>query len=110
MGENSFNYDAELAKLHIELVHLQEWVKSQKLKVVIIFEGRDASGNFSKAPEKGKFALSCSNFKLHTWKTQPRAHPVIVISYRRCRLQHAETLRSGIGLHRKSTLNFTSCR
>ena len=44
MGDNSFNYEAELAKLHTELVHLQEWVKSQKLKVVIIFEGRDASG------------------------------------------------------------------
>lgn len=44
MGENIFNYEAELAKLHIELVHLQEWVKSQQLKVVIVFEGRDASG------------------------------------------------------------------
>ncbi len=39
-----FNYDAEMAKLHLELVNLQEWVKSQGLKVVIIFEGRDASG------------------------------------------------------------------
>lgn len=44
MGENSFNYEAELAKIHVELVHLQEWVKSQQLKVVIVFEGRDASG------------------------------------------------------------------
>ena len=42
--KNKFNYDKELAKLHIELVHLQEWVKNQGLKVVIIFEGRDASG------------------------------------------------------------------
>ncbi|WP_242082274.1 polyphosphate kinase 2 [Aestuariivivens sediminis] len=40
----NFNYDKELAKLHIELVHLQEWVKQQGLKVVILFEGRDASG------------------------------------------------------------------
>ncbi|WP_245949166.1 polyphosphate kinase 2 [Lutibacter citreus] len=38
------NYDAELEILHKELVHLQEWVKSQGLKVVVIFEGRDASG------------------------------------------------------------------
>jgi len=37
-------YDKELKKLHEELVYLQEWVKKQKLKVVIIFEGRDASG------------------------------------------------------------------
>ena len=45
MGDtNSFNYEEELSKLHTDLVHLQEWVKKQGLKVVIIFEGRDASG------------------------------------------------------------------
>lgn len=43
-NSNSFDYDKELAKLHVELVHLQEWVKKQGLKVVIVFEGRDASG------------------------------------------------------------------
>ncbi len=37
-------YKEVLAGLHKELVHLQEWIKSQGLKVVIIFEGRDASG------------------------------------------------------------------
>lgn len=37
-------YESELAKLQIELVKLQEWVKNQGLKVVIIFEGRDAAG------------------------------------------------------------------
>ena len=37
-------YEEELAKLHTELVHLQEWIKNKKLKVVVIFEGRDASG------------------------------------------------------------------
>jgi polyphosphate kinase len=37
-------YEAELARLHIELVKLQEWIKYQGLKVVIIFEGRDAAG------------------------------------------------------------------
>lgn len=37
-------YEKELAKLDIELVKLQEWVKHEKLKVVIIFEGRDAAG------------------------------------------------------------------
>ncbi|WP_396601956.1 polyphosphate kinase 2 [Algibacter sp. R77976] len=42
--EEKFNYDEELKTLHTELVHLQEWVKKQGLKVVIIFEGRDASG------------------------------------------------------------------
>ena len=39
-----FDYDKELAKLQEELVHLQEWVKNKGLKVVVLFEGRDASG------------------------------------------------------------------
>ena len=42
--KKKFNYEEELAKLHTELVHMQEWVKKEGLKVVIVFEGRDASG------------------------------------------------------------------
>jgi polyphosphate kinase 2 len=37
-------YEAELARLQIELVKLQEWIKHQGLKVAVIFEGRDAAG------------------------------------------------------------------
>ena len=37
-------YEAELAKMQVELVKLQEWIKHQGLKVVVIFEGRDAAG------------------------------------------------------------------
>ncbi len=37
-------YEEELAKLNIELVKLQEWIRARSLKVVIIFEGRDAAG------------------------------------------------------------------
>ncbi len=37
-------YESELARLQIELVKLQEWVKHKGLKVVILFEGRDAAG------------------------------------------------------------------
>src|SRR6185369_5671521 len=37
-------YEKELAKLHVELVKLQEWVKLKGLKVCIIFEGRDGAG------------------------------------------------------------------
>ncbi|MCX7909699.1 MAG: polyphosphate kinase 2 [Ignavibacteria bacterium] len=37
-------YEQELAKLQLELVKLQYWVKHKGLKVVIIFEGRDAAG------------------------------------------------------------------
>ncbi|KJC53726.1 polyphosphate kinase [Bradyrhizobium sp. LTSP849] len=38
------DYEQELEKLQVELCHLQEWVKTEKLKVIIIFEGRDAAG------------------------------------------------------------------
>ena len=37
-------YEKELAALQIELVKLQEWIKEKGLKVVCIFEGRDAAG------------------------------------------------------------------
>jgi len=37
-------YNKELRKLEIELIKLQEWVKYKKLKVVVLFEGRDAAG------------------------------------------------------------------
>ena len=37
-------YESELAKLQIELVKLQEWIKHKDLKVVVLFEGRDAAG------------------------------------------------------------------
>ena len=38
------DYEQELARLQIELVKLQEWVKHEGLRVVVIFEGRDAAG------------------------------------------------------------------
>ena len=37
-------YERELEKPQIELVKLQYWVKEKGLKVVVIFEGRDAAG------------------------------------------------------------------
>jgi polyphosphate kinase 2 len=37
-------YERELARLHAELVKLQEWVKDKGLKVCIVFEGRDGAG------------------------------------------------------------------
>ncbi len=38
------DYLKELARLQIELVKLQEWIKNEGLKVVVLFEGRDAAG------------------------------------------------------------------
>ena len=37
-------YTTELRRLQVELVKLQEWVRFKGLKVVVIFEGRDAAG------------------------------------------------------------------
>ena len=37
-------YEKELRKLQARLCHLQEWVKQKGLRVIIIFEGRDAAG------------------------------------------------------------------
>src|ERR1700719_1584385 len=37
-------YERELAQAQLELVKLQDWVKAHGLKVVVLFEGRDAAG------------------------------------------------------------------
>src|SRR5579863_8445937 len=38
------DYDRELARLHVELVKLQQWVLHKGLKICIVFEGRDGAG------------------------------------------------------------------
>ncbi len=38
------DYEHELARLHVELVKLQQWVTHAKLKVCVVFEGRDGAG------------------------------------------------------------------
>jgi len=37
-------FEKELEKLHVELVKLQRWVVHEGLRVIIVFEGRDAAG------------------------------------------------------------------
>jgi polyphosphate kinase 2 len=37
-------YEKELARLEVELVKQQQWVKAQGLRVIVIFEGRDSAG------------------------------------------------------------------
>src|SRR5262245_16254125 len=37
-------YDDELFRLQAELVKVQEWVRSEGERVVVVFEGRDAAG------------------------------------------------------------------
>ena len=41
---SSKEFDAELRKLQGELVKLQYWVKEKGLRVIVVFEGRDAAG------------------------------------------------------------------
>ena len=38
------NYETNLRLLQVELVKLQKWISTEKLKVVVVFEGRDAAG------------------------------------------------------------------
>jgi polyphosphate kinase len=37
-------YEKHLQKLQVELCHLQDWVKAEGARIIIIFEGRDAAG------------------------------------------------------------------
>ena len=41
---DSKKYNKELKNLQVELIKLQEWIKHEQLKVVVLFEGRDAAG------------------------------------------------------------------
>ncbi len=59
-------YEKELRKLQVQLCHLQEWVKSQGLWVIVLFEGRDAAG-------KG------GTIKALTEKVSPRVFRVIAL-------------------------------
>ena len=38
------DYEEELARLQLELVKMQTWIEEKGLKLVLIFEGRDAAG------------------------------------------------------------------
>jgi polyphosphate kinase 2 len=38
------DYECELRRLQVELVKLQEWIRQEKMRVVVLFEGRDAAG------------------------------------------------------------------
>src|SRR5438445_5076147 len=59
-------YEKELGKLQVQLCHLQEWVKAEKLRVIILLEGRDAAG-------KG------GTIKALTEKVSPRVFRVVAL-------------------------------
>lgn len=60
------DYEKELRKLQVQLCHLQEWVKAKNMKVIILFEGRDAAG-------KG------GTIKAITEKVSPRVFRVVAL-------------------------------
>ncbi len=37
-------YERELEKLQVELCHLQDWVRAEGARIIVVFEGRDAAG------------------------------------------------------------------
>lgn len=43
-GMKTKEYNKQLAKLEVELAKLQAWIKDQGLRIIVIFEGRDAAG------------------------------------------------------------------
>jgi polyphosphate kinase len=61
------DYNDELAKLHIELVKLQQWVVHKGVKICVVFEGRDGAG-------KG------GTIKAITERVSPRVFRVVALS------------------------------
>src|SRR5262245_7215695 len=60
-------YERELAKLHVELVLLQNWIVEAGQKICVVFEGRDGAG-------KG------GTIKAITQRVSPRIFHVIALS------------------------------
>ncbi len=65
--EKRLFYEEELRNLQIELVKLQQWIAKNKMRVAIIFEGRDAAG-------KG------GNIRRFTEHLNPRAMKVVALT------------------------------
>ena len=61
------DYDDELARLHVELVKLQQWVIHKGVKICVVFEGRDGAG-------KG------GTIKAITERVSPRVFRVVALS------------------------------
>jgi polyphosphate kinase 2 len=60
-------YEIELRKLQMELVNLQRWIKKEGIRLVIIFEGRDAAG-------KG------GSIKRFTQRLNPRSMRIVALN------------------------------
>jgi len=63
---NQKAYEKALRKLQVELCYVQEWVKAKGLRVIVVFEGRDAAG-------KG------GTIKALTERVSPRVYRVVAL-------------------------------
>jgi len=57
-------YEKQLRKLQVELCALQDWVKHAGLRVVVVFEGRDAAGKGGTIKQYHRFLKVCPEFEL----------------------------------------------
>jgi polyphosphate kinase len=56
-------YEKELRRLQAELCKLQDWVKYKGLRIMVVFEGRDAAGK-GEPSERSRSALAHAFFAL----------------------------------------------
>ena len=79
-----YTYVDELAHLQFELIKLQEWVRLHRLKVAVIFEGRDAAGKGGviKRITQSLNPRICRVVALGT-PTETRARPMVFSTLRR---------------------------
>ena len=64
-----YRYVDELVRLQFELIKLQEWVRLQGLKVVVIFEGRDAA---ARAASSSGSARASTRASAASWRSARR--------------------------------------
>src|SRR2546423_1627501 len=62
-------YEKELGKLQVELCHLQEWAKANKLRVIVLFEGRNGRAG---APLQGENRRSAA-----AMETEPDGYGIL---------------------------------
>jgi polyphosphate kinase 2 (PPK2 family) len=63
-------YFKELFRLQGELVKLQDWVVQKKLKVVVIFEGRDSAGKGGAIKRRTRACAASPHFRRRTSESE----------------------------------------
>ena len=77
-------YETELLRLQAELVKLQEWVRTEGARVVIVFEGRDAAGKGGTIKRVTEYLNPrVARIAALPGADRARAHPVVLPALRR---------------------------